>query len=94
MSLAKSNLANPMSIVAMYAIFPLITIVLLSSLAKNSDRSLFFSTILTLAASKLSSRFLARLKPILPPPTIKILKNGIKQNVPKMQIVRDFVLCF
>jgi hypothetical protein len=47
-------------------------IVLFNSLARNSDLSLSFSIILTLAASKLSSRFFARLKPILPPPTIKI----------------------
>ena len=51
---------------------PLIIIVLLSSFAKNSARSLSFSTIFTLAASKLSSRFFAKLNPILPPPTISI----------------------
>ena len=42
------------------------------NLAKNSDLSLFFSTILTLTSSKLSSRFFARLKPMFPPPTISI----------------------
>jgi len=46
--------------------------VLLSSFAKNSALSLSFSTIFTLAASKLSSRFFAKLNPIFPPPTISI----------------------
>jgi len=49
------------------------TIVLFSSLAINSALSLFFSIIFTLAESKLSSRFLARLNPIFPPPMINIL---------------------
>jgi len=51
---------------------PLITIVLFNSDARNSARSLSFSTILTLAASNVSSIFFARLKPMLPPPTIRI----------------------
>jgi hypothetical protein len=45
---------------------------LFNSEARNSARSLSFSTILTLAASKVSSIFFARLKPMLPPPTIRI----------------------
>ena len=48
---------------------------LLSSFARNSDRSLFFSTIFTLTVSRLSSRFFARLNPILPPPIINIEKG-------------------
>jgi len=38
-----------------------------------SALSLFFSIILTLAESNVSSKLLAKLKPIFPPPIIKIL---------------------
>jgi hypothetical protein len=51
---------------------PLITIVLLSSLAINSALLLSFSIIFTLTPSESFSKFLAKLKPILPPPTISI----------------------
>ena len=46
--------------------------VLFNSDARNSARSLSFSTIFTLTESNVSSIFFARLKPILPPPTIRI----------------------
>ena len=51
---------------------PFIIMVLFNSFAKYSARSLSFSTILTLTESKVSSIFFAKLKPILPPPIIKI----------------------
>jgi len=51
---------------------PLITIEFSSSLAICSALSLFFSIIFILASSKDFSKFFAKLKPILPPPIIRI----------------------
>ena len=51
---------------------PFMTIVLFKLVAISSALSLFFSIIFTLTPFKCSSRFLARLNPILPPPIIRI----------------------
>ena len=65
---------------------PLITIVLFNSLAINSALSLFFSIIFTLTPSVSASKFLARLKPILPPPTKRIFL-AIFSSWPKAESV-------
>ena len=57
---------------SLYASF-ITEIELFNSLAINSARNLSFSIIFILVDSKDSSMFLARLKPILPPPIIKML---------------------
>ena len=77
-SLVKAKIVSVSSILASFNISssnasPQTTIDEVSSVAKSSARSLFFSIIFTLAPSKFTSNNLAKFKPIFPPPTINIL---------------------
>ena len=76
-SFVKAKIVSVSSIFASFSISsssasPHITMDDVSSVARSSALSLFFSIIFTLAPSKFVSSSFAKFKPIFPPPTISI----------------------